>query len=188
MILTMMPLILAGITNMLFTKTKFYQKYNIPMDGTLCCKDGRRVFGDNKTWIGFVSMIALCMMFQALCGFVCIGRNLNSMNDWYSQHNNTLFFNLLIGLATGFVYMISELPNSFIKRRLNIAAGKTGRGIVGLLFFIIDQIDSLVGVMLVLYFVSGISVAKYFAYVIIGGVIHLLINATLYLIKVRRNV
>ena len=188
MILTMSPLILAGIANMIFTKTNIYQKYKTPIDDNLCCKDGRRVFGDNKTWIGFASMVLFCIAFQLICGIICNAKNLNLRNDWYNKYSNTPLFNAFIGFVIGFIYMISELPNSFVKRRLNIDSGKTGTGVVGILFFLIDQIDSLIGVMFILYIVAEISMAKYFMYVFVGGIIHLLVNTTLYLIKVRRNV
>jgi len=32
--------------------------------------------------------------------------------------------NALVGFALGFAYVLFELPNSFIKRRLDIAPGK----------------------------------------------------------------
>ena len=60
----MFPLILGGIANMVFTKTKFYKKHASPMDKGKVWKDGKRVFGENKTWIGFVSMIIFCIGYE----------------------------------------------------------------------------------------------------------------------------
>lgn len=185
--LTMSPLILGGIVNMLFTKTSIYKKYKSPIDGGKCLKDNKRIFGDNKTWIGFFSMIIFCIISQILCGFICNNLNLNSFNDLYNTRQNTFILNLLFGFLIGFVYMICELPNSFVKRRINIAPGKTNSGIVGLLFFVIDQIDSLLGVMFCLYLFSNISIAKYFLYVIVGAFTHIGINILLYLSKIRKN-
>jgi hypothetical protein len=84
--------------------------------------------------------------------------------------------------------MIFELPNSFIKRRIDIPSGKTVSGVKGILFFIVDQIDSLVGVMFVLYLLSDISFGRYLAYVGVGGLTHIVINLLLKLLKIRRNV
>lgn len=84
--------------------------------------------------------------------------------------------------------MISELPNSFIKRRLNIDAGKTDSGIKGFLFFVIDQIDSLLGVMFVLFLFSDFSFWKYLGYVALGALTHISVNLILYLTKVRKNI
>ncbi len=39
--------------------------------------------------------------------------------------------------------MLGELPNSFVKRRLGIARGKTARGPPALLFYVWDQVDFL---------------------------------------------
>ena len=184
----MLPLIAGGIANMLFTKTSFYQKHKTPIDGGRCWKDGKRLFGDNKTWIGFVSMVAFCSVFQVLCGWFCHIFSWNNMNDLYRCNPNAIGFNALFGAVVGFVYMLCELPNSFLKRRLEIAPGKTGKGIVGIVFYVIDQIDSLVGVMLVLLLVADISAAKYFAYVLLGALTHIAVNLLLYAGKVRRNI
>lgn len=184
----MMPLILGGIANMIFTKTSFYQKYKKPIDNNKLWKDGKRIFGDNKTWIGLFSMIVFCVIFQIVFGLVCNNFGLNNYNDLYNTKENTIQLNVIFGFLIGVVYMVSELPNSFIKRRLDIASGKTDKGIKGIMFFIIDQIDSLIGVMLVLYFMSDIYFSTYVLYVFGGGLIHILINVILYFTKVRRNI
>lgn len=188
MYLTMSPLIASGIANMLFTKTGLYRKYKTPIDGGRLWKDGERIFGNNKTWIGFASMTVFCAVFQVLCGWICNQFSWNGMNDLYRSHRNTVGFNALFGAAVGFVYMLCELPNSFIKRRLRIEPGRTGKGPVGILFFLIDQIDSLVGVMLVLLLVANISVAKYVAYVLVGAMTHIGVNLLLFAAKVRKHI
>ena len=188
MYLTMSPLIAGGIANMIFTKTPLYKKYKSPMDFGKKCKDGRRVFGENKTWIGFFSMIVFCAIFQIMLGYISTWLNIDQYNDLYNIYENTLLLNTIFGVLVGFVYMISELPNSFIKRRLNIDAGKTDKGVKGFLFFIIDQIDSLVGVMLVLFLFSDFSFWKYLGYVAIGAFTHISVNLILYLTKVRKNI
>ena len=149
--------------------------------------DGRRVLGDNKTWIGFFSMIFFCTIFQVVFGFFCNRTNLNAHCDLYSIHENTVGLNLLFGSLMGVIYMLSELPNSFIKRRAGIPDGRTVPGWRGLFFFIFDQIDSLIGVMLLLYLVSDITLNKYLLYVLLGGLTHLIINLLLYWLKVRKH-
>ena len=92
-----------------------------------------------------------------------------------------------MGFLFGFVYALFELPNSFIKRRFNIVPGEIDKGIKGFIFFIIDQIDSLIGVFLVLMYFNGMSVVDYFIYLIIGAITHIVINLILFVIKVRRH-
>lgn len=59
---------------------------------------------------------------------------------------------------------------------------------MGAVFFVVDQIDSLVGVMLALYLVTDISIGKYGAYVLLGALTHIGVNSLLYAAKVRRNI
>lgn len=188
MYLTMLSVILGGILNMLFVKTNFYKKYKYPIDCNRKFRDGKRIFGDNKTWIGIVSMIVCCMISQVLIGFICNVFHINSHNQIYNFYENKFIFNVLMGFLFGFTYMLFELPNSFVKRRLDIACGKTNTNIIGKLFFVIDQIDSLIGVMLILVIFAKISWKQYFVYIFIGGFTHIMVNLFLYKIKVRRNV
>ena len=188
MYITMLPVILGGVSNMIFTKTNLYKKHCFPIDCYKTLKDNKRIFGDNKTIIGFFSMIFFCAVFQILCGFLYNILNITQNNDLYIYNSNTFLFNLIIGFLFGFIYMICELPNSFIKRRLNIECGKTNKGIVGSIFFIIDQVDSLLGVMFILYLFSNITFLKYINYVLLGAITHIVVNFILYVSKIRKNI
>ena len=185
--ITMLPLILSGVVNMLFVKTHIYKKYKVPIDNNKNWFEGKRIFGDNKTVIGFISMIVFSIIFQILWGYIGELCQLNSQNDWYLIYSNSIKYNIVSGFLIGFVYMLFELPNSFIKRRLDIVPGKTDKGVKGAVFFVIDQIDSLIGVFLVLKLLSGISLSKYFLYLFVGGFTHIAINLMLWLLKIRRN-
>lgn len=183
----MSPLIVGGIANIIFTKTKLYIKHKTPIDLGKKLKDGKRIFGDNKTIIGALSMILFCTVFQVAFGWFCELLGLNAINDLYNVRPNTVGLNLLFGALIGVTYMLFELPNSFIKRRLDIEAGKQGKGFLGALFFAIDQIDSLVGVMFVLCLFSDIGISGYFKYVLVGAFTHIAINVVLRLLKLRKS-
>lgn len=185
MFATMFPVILAGVLNMLFVKTKFCKKHSLPIDGGKNFIDGKRIFGDNKTWIGFFGMIAAGAASQALCGIFC--KLFNGINYFYDFHENTLPFNILAGAAIGFTYVLFELPNSFVKRRIDIPAGKTARGLKGAVFYIMDQIDSLIGVGLVFAVIYPMPVWQYFLYILFGAVIHSIVNMILWKIRIRKN-
>jgi CDP-diacylglycerol--serine O-phosphatidyltransferase len=60
----------------------------------------------------------------------------NGMQPIVSQHN--LF---LIGLVSGLLYVLAELPNSFLKRRMGAAPGETPQRFQAG-FILLDQIDS----------------------------------------------
>ena len=185
--LTMMPLILAGIFNMIFTKTKIYKNNKLPIDLGKNFVDGKRLFGDNKTWIGFISMILFCILFQVIWGIICKYFGFENNNELYLIYENTIHFNIIIGFLFGFTYMICELPNSFIKRRINIIPGKTDKGIKGVIFFVIDQIDSLIGVFFVLMSFNGMSLSRYLLYLFIGALTHIGINFLLYCLRIWMN-
>jgi CDP-diglyceride synthetase len=187
MYLTILPLTISGILNMVFTKTKLYQKHKSPIDRGRVLKDGKRIFGDNKTWIGFISMVLISTCVHAASGVVVNMLNISHCSDLYSVYDNTILYNSFVGFMFGLIYMLSELPNSFIKRRLDIKAGKTDKGIKGLVFFIIDQIDSLVGVSLLIFLLSNITLWKSVGYVALGAITHITVNLVLYLLKVRKN-
>ena len=57
MYISMMPVILAGVLNMIWCKSDLARCLKIPMDRNIILRDGKRLFGDNKTWKGFFGMI-----------------------------------------------------------------------------------------------------------------------------------
>lgn len=185
--ITVMPIIFAGILNMLFTKTKFYNKHKRPIDNRRSINN-KRILGDNKTWIGFGSMVIISGFTHVIWGYILRLLNLESKSDYYVKHDNRITYNLIVGLSNGFIYMVSELPNSFIKRRLDIDSGKRANGIKGVLFYIIDQIDSIVGIAYLIKKLSKINVRETLKYIGIGGFVHAIINLILFKIKVRENI
>ena len=185
--LTLSSLIAGGIANIIFTKTSLYRRYKRPIDGGRVWRDGKRIFGDNKTVVGGVSMVVFCAGFQVVCGLLCAWLDIERYNALYHRSDNTVWLNLLFGAAVGIVYVVCELPNSFIKRRLDIPAGEQVGGVKGVLFFVIDQIDSLVGVMAVTCLFGELTVCDYFLYLAVGALTHIAINVVLKACKLRRH-
>ena len=108
MYLTMLSVILGGILNMLFVKTNFYKKYKYPIDCNRKFRDGKRIFGDNKTWIGIVSMIVCCILSQVFIGFICNAFNINNHNQIYRFYENK------VGVLTNspdFPWQVTNLNN-----------------------------------------------------------------------------
>ncbi len=87
----------------------------------------------------------------------------------------------------GLAYVLFELPNSFIKRRMDIPSGKTVSGTKGRIFFLIDQVDSLFGVAAVFAALYPMPLWQYFLYILLGAVTHIAVNSILYAAKIRRN-
>lgn len=186
---TLMSVILAGAANMVFAKTRLYRKGNVPLDGGRNWRDGSRIFGENKTRNGFLGMIVLGALAQMLWGAVCgLSERLTALNQMYAAIPNRPAVNLAVGATLGLAYVLCELPNSFIKRRIHIPPGGKGRGAAGLVFFIVDQIDSLLGVALVLHLICGLTPAEYLGYITVGAVTHIAVNLILRALHVRKNI
>jgi len=107
-------------------------------------------FGKNKTWRGFL----LLPMFNGFLFFL--------LNKWYPFFGEleALTFGCLLGL----VYLIFELPNSFLKRKLGIDPGEKAKK-NAFLFMLMDKMDSAFGVCLlskVIFKLEWQEVAKLF--------------------------
>lgn len=187
MYLTLLSPILAGIFNMIWCKAPILQKLQIPIDGGKNFADGKRLFGDNKTWKGLIGYLILNILVSVIWGILCNRLNINQYNFFYMEHENVLLYNLWIGLLLGLGYSLFELPNSFLKRRLNIEPGKPTEGIQKYFFIFLDQADSVFGCCLVVCFFHSMSIGFYFLYVLLGAGTHIVINMMLYFLKLRKN-
>jgi CDP-2,3-bis-(O-geranylgeranyl)-sn-glycerol synthase len=106
----------------------------VPIDRGAIVK-GHRLFGDNKTYRGFV-----CVALGTAVGFVLIGPHSLSPGPAFRRLECAL-----LGLGVGIASMLAELPNSLLKRRLGISPGTQASGALGLAFHVLDQLDVLFG-------------------------------------------
>ncbi|MGI6546618.1 MAG: CDP-archaeol synthase [Fastidiosipilaceae bacterium] len=188
MILSLFPVILTGITVMLFVKLPILDRLKRPMDRGLILRDGKRLFGDHKTWKGFLAYPFFAAIWTILLGFLAAGLpRVEAMNYLYVRHENRPLYNLCVGLLLGFAYALFELPNSFIKRRLAIDEGKMATGPLRPLFIFIDQADSVIGCVLVLALVYPMSPTFILAYILLGAGLHILLNYLLALVGLRKE-
>lgn len=127
MYVTLFPVILAGILNMIFCKSKIFENLRVPLDKEKNFIDGKRIFGDNKTIKGLFGYVVLNAIVYIIFGYIYQLLDMNHYNFFYINYYNTLNYNFLIGLLLGFSYALFELPNSFLKRRLNIKPRKNCR-------------------------------------------------------------
>jgi CDP-2,3-bis-(O-geranylgeranyl)-sn-glycerol synthase len=67
---------------------------------------------------------------------------------------------IMIGFAVGIAAMLSELPNSFIKRQYGVAPGRAANGWGKIIFYVYDQIDFLVGTWIVLSVVVSATAGR----------------------------
>ena len=188
MYVTLMPVIFAGVLNMVFCKLPILGFMKKPIDGGKNFTDGRRIFGENKTWKGFAGYVILGTPMTLLWGFICKASPVLASHDFfYLEHENKVTYNLLVGVLVGIAYALFELPNSFMKRRMGIEPGKTMKGWQKVLFVFLDQADSIFGCVLVVCIFHPLPVWFYFVYVIVGAVTHIIFNMLLYFAHLRKN-
>ncbi len=145
------PLLLGLATHGFCIKFNWLSSLCRPLDRGYIF-NGKPLFGANKTYRG---------LFAVGCG-TAIGFTLQAI---FLHHFASIrAIELLdysfpkaavIGFVFGAAAMLSELPNSFIKRQLDIAPGNTANGMTALIFYAFDQIDFILGAWLVLaWFIS----------------------------------
>ena len=128
-------LFIAGVIEAFLWRTSAFALLNKPIQTEL--------FGANKRWRGLVSL-PLAMVFSVYLlhlvelAFPSIFSDVVLFSDF-----NLLEFAVLVG----FIFNLSELPNSFVKRRLAIPPGDESSKI----FYLIDHMDSTYGVLLLWY-------------------------------------
>ena len=187
MYITLMPTIIAGILNMLWCKLKIFKVLNKPIDCNIDFFDGKRLFGDNKTWKGFIGYIFFNIFAAVIWGTICKMFSFEKLNYFYLYNDNNILFNVYIGSLLGFAYSVFELPNSFIKRRVGVLPGKTNQGLTKIFFVIFDQADSIVGCVLVVNLFYKLNNNLLILYILLGTFTHIVINVLLFFMKLRKN-
>ncbi|MCR5616712.1 MAG: CDP-archaeol synthase [Clostridiales bacterium] len=187
MYITLVPAILAGIVVMIWCKLPVLKALSKPVDFGRNFADGKRIFGDNKTWKGILGYVLFNMIFSVLWGLVLGNGTLRDLDFFYQQHDNTFLYNLLTGFLLGLGYSLFELPNSFLKRRIDVTPGKTKKGFWKVFFVCLDQADSVFGVALVVWLFYPLGIGLYLLYVLVGSLTHLFLNMMLYFMRLRKN-
>jgi hypothetical protein len=173
------PVTFAAVLHMVVVKFNWFSFLKIPLDGGASWR-GSRIFGDSKTFRGVVVMMVFSILgvylMQLLCHLFPTVAALNILKfDVYSP--------VLLGILSGLGYTLAELPNSFYKRRLKIEEGKRG----SFVNIIIDQTDSVLGCLLILYPFSEMNGWFVLFATVFYLFLHLFFNVLLYFAGIRKN-
>lgn len=164
-----LPVMIAGIVQIICLKKNWLRILKIPLDGSRSFR-GKRIFGGNKTWFGVVIMSLVSSATGSLLWqFSSLLRSWVNMSSLVSAIGGFM----VIGLA----YSLGELPNSFIKRQLNISPGELPKD--SKMIFLYKFVDLIDGVAL-----AGITYVVFFSVpkktvvlaVILGVLIHWLVH------------
>jgi hypothetical protein len=131
------PLLLSALLSGLVMRLDLLRSLRYPIDAGKSV-DGKRLFGDSKTWRGVFVAVFGCIVGTAIQKHV-IGAAAGQIALLDYRSVDPVAFGTLLGVGA----MLGELPNSFVKRRLGIAPGTATRGPLSLVFVVWDQIDLL---------------------------------------------
>jgi len=159
-------MIIGNVLHMIIVRKNWLASLAIPISVPL--------FGKNKTLRGFVIL-------PLLSGAIAL---INSVA--FGPFTYTHMEDLLIGAGLGVVYLLSELPNSYTKRRLGIANGEQSANFRWIQVFF-DKADSLTGILLFYYWVAPVRWSTIVALFFISFFIHLSISYLLVMLKVKQS-
>lgn len=175
------PLLLAAAISGLVLRYDWLAPLRKPIDAGLSYR-GRRLFGDSKTWRGVFVAIVGCIAGAAIQKYLLVDVARSLALVAYERLNVVAF-----GLAMGSGAMLGELPNSFVKRRLGIAPGKTTRGPLAFLFYVWDQIDLLCFSWPLLSFWIAPDFCRVLTSIVVTLAVHPLSSLIGYLIGARKS-
>jgi CDP-diacylglycerol--serine O-phosphatidyltransferase len=134
-------------------------------------------FGANKTWRGMVVMPLFTLPGVQLAALAAEAWGVPLFKDaplgW-------------LGLCLGLGYVLPELPNSYLKRRLGVAPGAQSARLPWLFSFI-DQTDSAVGCIIIYALFAIGSPELYVLLFFFGAVVHVAVNLVLWGLGLRQK-
>ena len=141
------------------------RRYGWPLDGGLRFR-GRRLLGANKTVRGFLVM----PLATGLAFFLVAMATASRVPGLWPLRPHEY---AALGLLAGVGFMAGELPNSFVKRQLDIAPGAAANGPFRRpAFFLVDRMDSALGALAALALAVSIPSLTILYVLTVGPVLH----------------
>ncbi len=183
----LIPLIVSNVLHMVLVKKNGLTSLCIPLNSTL--------FGPNKTLRGFLFVPfvngILYLVVNWPGGWLLSGLS----PEYYLQQEinigdinflNLLLMQALIGAVYGLFYMLFELPNSWIKRRMGIASGESSTRFRWF-FTLLDKTDSAIGVSLFFGFLNDFNIEMMLQFFLCASSLHFGISGLLVLSKIKKS-
>jgi len=177
--------VLSGVAHVVWLRSAASMRLAFPVDCGISFR-GKRLFGDHKMLRGFVMMIpatgaAFWLLFVI---FQTAFPNLASRLWTFAPREYAV-----LGLWAGFGFMAGELPNSFMKRRLDIAPGTIPlQSSVRYICLIADRVDSILGMLLALSVIVVVPALTWIYVISFGAAIHWSFSAMLFVLGVKQRI
>jgi hypothetical protein len=163
-----LPVIGAPLLHVWVLRGDLLRGVKRPLDGGRTFR-GRRLLGDNKTWRGALLMTS---------GVLLATLVLSLWSWWWDRlpagiHDaGPVVYGLLLGLGV----VVGELPNSFLKRQLDIAPGSQRSSWSGRAITLLDQGDLVIGIWVCLLPIHVLSVWEALLAFVVISAVHFGIN------------
>jgi CDP-2,3-bis-(O-geranylgeranyl)-sn-glycerol synthase len=176
-ILLMLTFLLAGPVHVAWMRLPLSRRFAQPLDGGARFR-GRRLFGANKTLRGFMALVPTV---GALFGLIGLGREV--LPTWLTS--GTWEFDpwtyAAIGAWVAMGFMAGELPNSFLKRQMDVPPGGVPQNpVLRVCCGLLDRVDSLLGALLCLGVVAPLPPMTWVYVLLAFPPLHFGFSAALY--------
>lgn len=176
------PILIAGLAHVAVITLDLGPGLARPIDAGRRWR-GRPLLGSNKTWRGFVVMPAATAITvaaqQALAGR---SRRVSALAPFARGAPPAW----IVGAICGAAYVLAELPNSFVKRRLGIAPG-TSASRARAAQYVVDQLDSVAACAVAIRVFYRIDAADAGASALLGAAFHVAVERTMRILIRRRR-
>jgi hypothetical protein len=179
-LLFVLPVVGAGLSFIFIIEKDYARFLDTPIDRGVSL-GGFRLFGDNKTWRGFVFMPLISSVASSAIHFLLV----NGFGSTMLPYMNNFLSALLTGAVLGFAYLLGELPNSFAKRQCGIKPGQQASSkqpLLRYLFAVLDITDSVIAVA-----VAGLLLGVQINIVLTGALLGVLVHISTDLYMFRRD-
>ena len=173
---------IAGAAHVLWLRSALARSWLTPLDFGATLR-GKRLFGENKKLRGLLVMPPATAL-----SFFGLGAARARLPDWFAAGIWPVSDASLacIGLLAGAAFMLAELPNSFVKRRLEIGPGKSAeRGPLRVIFLWLDRFDSSIGCLAAISLCAPLSGMTWAWALLLGALLHAVFSASLYFAGVK---
>jgi hypothetical protein len=177
------PLLLVAIGQGLCIKYDWLSQLKRPLDLGLMLR-GRRILGDHKTWRGLVINFVFCILGTMIQAWL---HDEGFLPSWILLVDYRKY-GCLVGILLGLGMTAGELPNSFLKRQLDIHPGKRKKGLLGVTFFLFDQVDLTIGIWVCLFFLVRPTVWLVLWSFLITIVLHVTVSSVGYILGMRKTI
>lgn len=165
------PVVIGGVLHMVVVTKDSWPGLKIPL--------WERQFGKNKTWRGMIAVPALTLL-----GVIPLALSEGVQRFIFGDSLLAGYSLIALGLVGGLGYVLGELPNSYLKRRMGAAPGEMPSNNRNF-FIALDQIDSAVGVALLYGWLIGLPLTVCLLYLVTFPVTALVVKFYLHKYKLK---